>query len=164
MAIEAVFDGFQDALGVDVVTFAGPKQVDETAKPPRITWQPISARHTSPKRIDGGPGDDGPILTREWLIKVDVWGSDLAETETLADLFLAIAHDKLSQYSYRPGEEPIWKATGQAGDGTVMQILFTVQSPILRLPLRTVTLKQLRTTMGLGSPPATPVVSNFTKG
>ena len=136
MSFSAIFSEFSARLGPDV-SFAGPSEKDTESRPGRIVWQPGPARHIPPKRIGGGPGDEGPILTRQWTIIVDIWAADLDATVELANKFLAVAHDLLSQHSYQPGSEE-WDTGGVTSKGVLCRMSLFLQTPIPRTEVPTV--------------------------
>jgi hypothetical protein len=114
-----------------VLSWAGPDRRDDHAAAPRVAWKPVSASHEAPRRTGGGGSDPGAILMRRWSIEVEVWGRTQEETERIVDLFLAVAHDELSQHSYDRGNET-WFPGGATTDAVVCQIGFTLLAPVLR--------------------------------
>lgn len=146
MSLEEIFAPFAAALGPENCRFVGPNRVDDSSKPPRISWQPVKAKHLPPARLRGGPGDDGAVLTRQWLIQAEVWGTDLANAEALADRFMATAHELLSQHSYQPGEED-WNPGGVTAHGARCLISFFINRPILRLPGVVRTIRKIQAAM-----------------
>jgi hypothetical protein len=126
------------------VSFAGPDDVDDTSRFPRITWNPITALHGKPRRLGGGPGDDGEIMQRQWSIRVDVWAADLSATEDLVNAFLASAHELLSSAGYHGGQE-VWNPGGRTASGCVCAINFQLLTPVPRKP------KPFRTITGVAS-------------
>jgi hypothetical protein len=139
VSLEDVFAEFPARLGPEV-KFVGPEGRDAISSPPRIAWLPRSAALIPPKRIGGGPGDDGAVYTRQWDVVVEVWGEDLETTEDLADLLLATAQDLLSQHGFRGGQE-VWDLGGVSGKGVVCRLTINVLAPVLRTirPTRSIT-------------------------
>lgn len=136
MSLKAIFDQFKapgsDWLPDDVI-FVGPDDADDTSRKPRIAWTPAAARHTKPRSLGGGPGHDGEIMQREWLIQVEVWGDDLTATEALVDEFLASAHELLSTAGYNGGQET-WNPGGRTASGSLCVISFHLLTPVRRKP------------------------------
>jgi len=136
VSLQEIFDRFKapgsDWLPDDV-PLIGPDDAQDTGRAPRITWTPAEAVHTAPRRLGGGPGDDGEIMQRQWSIKVEVWGIDLTATEKLTDQFLASAHELLSAAGYKGGRE-IWNPGGRTASGSLCVIVFQLQTPVRRMP------------------------------
>lgn len=134
MSLAEIFARFEEPGWLpDGVLFVGPDRRDDTARPPRISWEPATGLHTKPRRLGGGPGDDGEIMQRQWGIKVEIWGNDLTETEKLANVFLGAAHELLSGAGYNGGQE-IWRPGGTTAKGSVCEVLFHLLTPVPRLP------------------------------
>jgi hypothetical protein len=139
VGLEAIFAEFPARLGPDIV-FAGPRDRDANSRPPRIAWDAVSDSLVPPPRIGGGPGDDGPVYSRRWSIAVEVWGRDLDEAIALADLFIATAHELLSQHAFRAGNSS-WHTGGRQGLGAVcaMSIELRTLVPKTTRPTRAIT-------------------------
>lgn len=138
------------AKRLDGVRFVGPKLAENTVKAPVIIWQPVSAVHIAPRRIGGGPGDDGDILTREWTIVVEVYGRTLDETENLTNVFLGAAHEWLSRHGYTLGSEQ-WDPGGQTAGGSLCVLSFKLRTPIPRTPKPTREITNIAGTYKLGN-------------
>lgn len=140
--LEEVFAPLEESLkkAMDELTVAGPKEWDSHGAPPRIAWKPAAAAFEPPRRIQGMSGDPGPILTRRWLIAVDIWGRTQNEAEQLADLFLAIAHEHLSAFSYGLPEED-WMPGGVTTTYARCVLTFPIMAPVVRRaqPVRPIT-------------------------
>jgi hypothetical protein len=149
VGLEEIFAPVQEAMGGRAVCrFVGPNDADNNTAPPFISWQPVQAKHLPPSRLRGVAGDPGAILTRQWAIRVDVWGKDLGNAVELADLFLATAHDLLSQHSYGPGEEQ-WNPGGVTAHGCHCLMTLFISTPILRTASPTQTIGEIRAAMKL---------------
>lgn len=160
MSLQAIFDAvgarLQGLVGKDypALLFVGPDDRDDQSRATRICWKPgTQATHQAPRRIGGGPGNDGPILTRIWVIEVEVWGASLAETEALVNAFLSAGHDVLTQNGYIPGGEA-WRLGGTAGgQGVLCMIGFQLAVPIPRVPIPTVPMPAIALTTSLETSP-----------
>lgn len=159
--LTAIFEPFADALGPENCAFVGPDKVDSAGRPPRISWNPIEADHLAARRTGGLAGDDGPILTRRWLIQIDIRGKNLDDTERLADLFLATAHDLLSQHTYKPGKEQ-WNPGGVTANGSHCLMVIAIERPVLRTPAITQTIGAVRAAFKVNGAASGPT-STFTK-
>lgn len=135
MALRKVFESIAGEFEPDV-RIVGPERKDDTSKPSRISWDPRGAKQEHPQRVGGGAKDDGHIMTRHWLVEVEVWGEDFDATEALVDRFLAVMHDKCTAFSYRPGEEK-WNTGGVSGNGCICTMMVTIVAPIQRTAART---------------------------
>lgn len=160
MSLQVIFDAVEARLvglvgkAMPDLLFVGPEQRDDESRPRRIMWRPAGpAAHAAPKRIGGGPGNDGPILSRVWTIEVEVWGDTLTETEALVNAFLSAAHDVLSQHGYSPGGEA-WMVGGRAGGkGALCRMAFPLVVPIPRLRMPTVPVGAVNATYSLETSP-----------
>jgi hypothetical protein len=132
-AIFALFEDSDYAWLPEGVRMAGPDRRDDTSRARRITWEPVSALHTRPRRLGGGPGDDGEIMQRTWTIRVEVWGSSLDDTLLIANAFLGAAHELLTKHGFNGGQES-WNPGGVTGSGSLCVIGFELLTPIPRLP------------------------------
>jgi hypothetical protein len=136
VSLTPIFDQFT-APGTDWlpdgVAMVGPDRIDDSARAPRIAWRPVGAVHTAARRLGGGPGDDGDIMSRQWSIEVDVWGTDLDNTIVLVDAFLAAAHELLSKAGYNGGRE-VWNVGGVTASGARCVISFQLITPVRRKP------------------------------
>lgn len=139
MSLGGIFEGMREELAKrePELLFAGPGERYDTSRPRRITWSPFRATHMTPGETGGRTRERGPLLRRRWLIAVDIWGQGLEDTEHLVDLFIGVAHLKLSQNGYQPGEED-WNPGGVTADGSVCRYVFPLLTPIRRLPEETV--------------------------
>lgn len=122
MSLESIFASYAERMpGVPIVS---PADKEDTTKPPCITWDPKSASHMAPKGL-------GPMLTRQWTIRVEIWGEGLTETEQLTDRFLAATQDLLSRFSYGLGEEQ-WNTGGVSAKGCTCIMTMRLQTPVLK--------------------------------
>jgi hypothetical protein len=90
-----------------------------------------------------GPGDaSGPMLTRRWDIRVEIWANDLTETEDLTNAFLAVTHDLLSRHGYALGKET-WVTEEPSFKGCICVLDLALLTPIPKTALvnRPVTLE-----------------------
>jgi len=130
VGLESVFAEFAPLLPPGT-KLAGPDQADHSSAPPRITWEPVSAKHGLPKRIGGGPGRDGDLWERDVRLNVKIWGKTLAQTEELLGAFVNAAHYLLSQHSYALDGET-WHTGGETASGVVCLLAFSLKVPIAR--------------------------------
>lgn len=135
MGLRVVFDSISAELGPEVA-FVGPERKDDQGKFQRISWDPKAAEQKPPQRIGGGPGDDGHIMSRHWIVEVEVWGKDFDSTEDLVNRFLSILHDKVTAFSYRPGEEK-WNCGGVTAGGSTCTMMIVIVAPIPRTAAHT---------------------------
>jgi hypothetical protein len=135
MGLGAVFDAIAAEFEAEV-RFVGPDRKDDNSSPGRISWDPRGAKHEPPQRTGGGAGDDGHILTRHWLVEVEIWGDGFDDTQDLANRFLAVLHDKVTKFSYRPGEEK-WNTGGNTANGCTCTMMIVIITPIPRTAART---------------------------
>lgn len=121
------------------VAVVGPDRKDDTSAPPRIAWEPISARRLSPTRIGGGPTDEGDIMRRQWMVKVEFWDVGLDELETLVNRFYATMHDLVSQHGYAVDGQEVWATGGATAKGATCIADIGLVTPIRRTvrPTRT---------------------------
>jgi hypothetical protein len=151
VGLEEIFAPVDEALKelAPGLAFKSPDRALDIGKPPRISWDPTEAVHSSATRITGAAGDDGPFSTRQWAIKVEVWGEDLGETEILVDLFLATARRLLSKHSFQPGPEK-WDTGGVSGKGALCTMAVFINRPVLKIPqpYRRITEVDVVSTMG----------------
>ena len=147
MALDKVMDEIGEALEVVVpgCAFGGPANFDEHSRPPRVVWQPLTAKHTAPRRIGGGAGNDGALWTREVVLLVQVWGEDLASAETLLEGFVNACHRLLTQHSYQLiGEQ--WTVGARTSKGAVCDLTMTLMLPIPRTKTATTLLEAVAIT------------------
>lgn len=159
MSLDVIFAavGKRLALEVPELLFVGPEDRNATSRPMRISWSPIRARQVAPRRTRGGPGDDGSILSRLWTIHVEIWAEDasgtssrLAAAESLANVFLGVAHEILSQHGYKPSDEN-WLPGGDTSKGAVCNMTFEIETPIPRLASPTRTISEILATATLNT-------------
>jgi hypothetical protein len=149
--IFAMFEDPDQAWLPEGVRMAGPERADDTSRARRITWEPVSAIYTNPRRLGGGPGDDGEILQRVWSIKVEVWGSTLDDTLLIANTFVAAAHELLSKHGFRGAQES-WNAGGVLASGCLCVIAFELVTPIPRRVKPTRKITEIVATATLATP------------
>lgn len=133
------------------VRMVGPERKDDSAKARRIIWEPVSAVYTSPRRLGGGPGDDGEIFQRTWTVKVEVWGSNLDDTLLIANTFLASAHELLSKHGFNGGSEE-WNPGGVLASGCLCVIAFELKTPVPRRVKPTRKITEIVATATLAQP------------
>jgi hypothetical protein len=138
VALQSIFDAIEERMGG--VPIGGPDQVDHEGQPPRITWEPVRAQYGKARRLGGGAGNDGPFLTRQWTLRVVIWGESLLATERLVDQFLVTLQELLSLHSYSPTEET-WNTGEQTDKGALCTMLLSIHAPVLRTvqPTRSIT-------------------------
>ncbi len=143
MSLQAIFDAYPPLLAMPQVAFKGPKQWAEQNKPPRIAWKPEGVNHLPPR-------ETGVILTRQWRIKVEIWGRDLGDTEALLNKFLAVTHDICSRFSFATSGSETWDVGGSTADGCKCDLLLLLQVPVMKtqLPSRPITDFNATHTMG----------------
>lgn len=149
--IFALFEDPDQAWLPDGVRMAGPERRDDQSRKRRITWEPVSSVYTSPRRLGGGPGDDGEIMQRRWTIKVEVWGSDLDDTLLIANAFLASAHELLSKHGFNGGQDE-WNPGGVTASGCLCVIAFELLTPIPRRVKPTRKITEIVATATLAQP------------
>jgi hypothetical protein len=123
VSLEAVFAAYPPLLPNDV-TFVGPDKRNEQARPPRISWNPKRARHLDPR-------ETGVVITRQWEIDVEIWGTSLTETEALVHAFIATTHDLCSRFSYGLGDED-WNTGGVSAEGCLCSLTMRLKVPVLK--------------------------------
>ena len=128
MSLEVIFDSIKERIP-DVHFTMGKK--GENAAPPLVIWRPVSGRHLNPPHTGGGPGDDGPIMARQWEIEVICWHKTLQQTIQLANAFLAAAFTQLSRYAIRNSSEK-WDVGNVTELGAACLINFQIVTPIER--------------------------------
>ncbi len=130
MPLADVFKDFAAELPPEVA-FVGPDDVEMNHAPNRITWEPISARHSPPKRISRGANDEGDLWQREVSVNVQIWGQTHTETEGLLVTFVNATHRLLGGPGYQlAGEE--WSRGGPESAGFQVKLTLVVFQPLRR--------------------------------
>jgi hypothetical protein len=146
VSLESIFAGFPERLPPGV-TFGDPSKVNDTAKPPRITWYPKRANHLAPRGLGGR--DTSPMNDRQWTIFVEIWGESLTGAEQLTNDFLAVAQDLLSKHSYSNSTED-WDVGGVTSKGVLCLLSFQLRTPILKTVIPTVPVTGFEPTFVMG--------------
>jgi hypothetical protein len=150
MALADLFAELGANLPADVA-YLGPDSTELYLAPPRIAWEPDTARHVPPRRIQGASGrNEGEIWQRELSVRVRIWGGSHAETESLLVLFANLVHDQLSHFGYQLGGE-VWSRGGQLSSGFEVALTVVLRLPLPRLPRPTRPLTEIDATYRLNN-------------
>lgn len=150
--LRAVMDelGERVKARVDGLHWDGPDTNAHAKSSPRITWEPVRGAHQPPKRMGGGPKDDGALWTRRLRIEVVVWGERLEKTEELLQVFVEELHEVCTHHSYSlEGEE--WATGGKMSKGMACALGVVLSIPFLRKKSPTRTLTDIVPTFTLGA-------------
>jgi hypothetical protein len=132
MGLGDVFERIRLELADDAIRFVGPDRKDDNSNHARVTWDPKRGQLAPAERAGGGPGDDGDIAVRGWVVEIVFWAKNFEALETLVDRFYAAAHDVGTHFSMPPNAAEAWSLGGVNANGATCTGLFQVKVGVRR--------------------------------